>query len=207
MSHRGDFGEVRSWVRHPNRYSWNKLSFALSEWDFDERFYEQVLPYVTQHLRRWPDDFERWNQPSWLAQLVRDGESPLLALCNALHADNYAIGAEGAALLAASQYTTSLRAIYLVGNGLGDEGFAHLCSAQRFESLVELDVRGNDITRKGAACLTDAPFATQLETLRVLSGNRRWRYRGYKLCRNDPNEHELLAELQRKARARQHERT
>ena len=61
------FGELRS-LLHKGPIAWNEISLLLEKWTPDENFHDTVIPYVRDHIAKWPEGFAtppgRWKR--WL---------------------------------------------------------------------------------------------------------------------------------------------
>ena len=162
-----DFGELRSWVTDANPYAWNKLCAALAHWEHDQRFFDEILPYVTHHLARWPNDFMRWTPSNWIAEAIREGDNPLLAICNGLRSDHVGIDSEGVHILSKSKYVSSIEVLFLANQVLTPSAVDALVASRGWSSLRELDLRSTGLYRRNWSRLHKAHFMGTLERLWV----------------------------------------
>jgi hypothetical protein len=202
----GDFGEVRSWVGDANPFAWGRLCAALSTWPHDARFFGEVLPYVQSHIAKWPDEVLRWSQPSWVAHAIREGDNPLLSLCNAVRADQIELTAQGLEVLGSSAHLGGVRALYLVDHGLGPAHRRALIASPGWTGLRDLDVRRTDTYPGDWDGLHGASFVAGLERLWVSERERdrrpRWRRpRSVRPYDVEPNKASVAALARAKARA------
>ena len=163
----GDFGEVRSWVGDANPFAWGRLCTALSKWPHDARFFNEVLPYVSSHIAKWPDDVLRWSQPSWVAHAIVEGDNPLLSLCNAIRADSIGLTAEGLEVLGASEHIGEVRVLFLVGHRFDTAARRALIGSKGWTGLRDLDLRHTNTLHRDWRTLYKAAFLPGLERLWV----------------------------------------
>lgn len=86
-----DFGDVRSLLQQPpSHQSWAQLCAWVERSD-DEELEQAVLPYVRQHLSRWPDRM-RAAPRAWLDRMLQDSKKrvPAMALVSVLDLRSYA---------------------------------------------------------------------------------------------------------------------
>lgn len=192
---RGTFGEIRSAVQErPSAASWHMLYEAIAEVDITQ-FAEELLPYVAESLKNWPDELRLCPQ-DWLDLLLdADLVHPGLVLVRRLWRPHLSMGE--LAKLAHTEELSQVTQMGLVSNGLGhkaipilldgpalqqveaidlsynkigDAGIRAICRNGRAERLRYLSLDNNGITDDGAMMIADATNLANLERL-TLFGN------------------------------------
>ena len=115
----GRFGEIRSAVQErPSSTSWNHLYEAIAQVDLS-RFVDELLPYVSENLAKWPDELRVCPQ-GWLDLLLEHGLAhPGLALVRRLWRPHLTL--DELEVLSTTVELSELTYLSLVSNSLGEE--------------------------------------------------------------------------------------
>jgi|AP45_3_1055517.scaffolds.fasta_scaffold46130_2 hypothetical protein len=192
---RGTFGEIRSAVQErPSATSWHALYEAIAEVDITQ-FAEELLPYVAENLKNWPDELRVCPQ-DWLDLLLNaDLVHPGLVLVRRLwrpHLElgdlkkiantsefsqvtrfglvSNGLGPKAVRLLLDGPALQSVEFLDLSYNRIGDKGVLEFCRNKKAARLRHLSLDNNGITDEGAMMLANCEHLEGLERL-TLFGN------------------------------------
>jgi hypothetical protein len=164
MALESGFGGLRSLMQEaPSESVWTRLVALLDAWP-RETLESEALPYVCDHLRRWPEELDRCAPYRWEAEAFEAGSSPRLLACATLWLQFDRVEEEQLERLLRCPHARNLRTINLDLSecGMSAENMSLLASSASFDALKTLSLEmALDRGERG------------LETLRILASARR----------------------------------
>lgn len=149
--------ELRSLLhRPPCPLVWAELCALLSRDANDEPTREQLIPYVEDLLRVWPDRL-RTTPPAWLRAALRNERNPLLRLARHLHHIG-PLGEQGLFAIITCPDLGPITHLTIQDADLYD-GISLLTRHITWPGLLSLDLSHNHISHQAAQQLSRAPFA------------------------------------------------
>lgn len=172
-----NFGELRSLLqREPGPAVWRDLVEFLDDWwnQSPSHFDGAVVPYVLEHLKRWPDR-ERWLPGAWLERMLEGKRHPEWwgLIARAVRVDDLSTRAEAKKVvrgLASGSFLRNVTVLELPGSYMRSMALWGLVRSPHLGALRELDLSYNGLGYLGIHALLRADAFEKLERL-VLDGN------------------------------------
>lgn len=142
MSDEHRFGELRSLMQEvPSASVWGRLVALLDTWP-RETLESEAMPYVCDHLRRWPETLERRVPNSWEEEAFGTGSSPCMLACATLWLQFDQVEERQMERLLRCPHTRNLRTINLemVGCGVSPENMPLLAHSPNLDALETLSL-------------------------------------------------------------------
>ncbi len=163
-SAQAQFGALRSALqRAPDEAAWELIWRTLAQWD-EPALEQQALPYVTGHLRRWPDLLRTSPKP-WLEALLHHKPSPAWSIVRTLDTHGLVLGHERWRWINRTLLSSNLRHVRARSTYLGQREVAQLVSAPGGQFLHHLDLTQTPLTE---GCVQELARADALKSLRFL---------------------------------------
>lgn len=171
------FGELRSLLqRAPSEGVWSRLCRVIEAWGRAE-FEARALPYVRDHLKRWPDHLRRAPQ-RWADDLLRgQGDVWPWSITRTLELrsvpldelveleDQPAEGDRALELLLQTEALYSVTHLMLTDLGITDEGCARLLEYPGISRLRSLRLQGNHLGAEGVSRIARTKALSELVAL------------------------------------------
>jgi hypothetical protein len=172
MSDEHRFGDLRSLMQEaPSESVWTRLVALLDAWP-RETLESEALPYVCEHLRRWPEELERRVPDSWESEAFGTGSSPCMLACATLWLQFDQVEERQMERLLRCPHTRNLRMINLemVGCGVSPENMSLLAHSLNLDALKTLSLEmALEHGERGMEALSILASARGLPGLRRLS--------------------------------------
>jgi hypothetical protein len=138
------FGELRSLMQEAPSYEvWERVVEALDRWP-EGTLEAEALPYVCDHLRRWPEAHDRAAPAAWAIAALDGGSSPRLLACATLRLQFAQVRDRQLGWLAACRHVRNLRYIDMSYVGqVQAEGMSALANSPNLGALASLEVSGS----------------------------------------------------------------
>ena len=161
------FGEIRSLLkRPPSPQGWESLCAHISDLGFEQ--VSQIMPYVLDHLKEWPDAL-RVAPLRWRDGLVRGATLPFAPMVRVLDAGAMDLRNEDMLTFSRSTVVPHLRALSLRGNAISWRGLKILVEQGTLKGLVALNLAGTLPGGQGLELLADHMASGGLPALEQLS--------------------------------------
>ena len=172
MSDEHRFGDLRSLMQEaPSESVWTRLVALLDAWP-RETLESEALPYVCEHLRRWPEELERRVPDSWESEAFGTGSSPCMLACATLWLAHDQLEERHMGRLLRCPHTRNLRTINLEGvaYGVSVENMSLLAHSLNLDALKTLSLEmALEHGERGMEALSILASARGLPGLRRLS--------------------------------------
>ena len=154
------FGQLREHLQTPPEdQRWGQLCMLLEDFSGHELL-ELALPYLEDHLKRWPH-LERRVPMLWLERAMRAQAEPRLSVCRML-AIHTTISLEQARALAACEELNALERVKLTANSSSEESMYALAQARWWSNIKDLELGHN---LHSAILLAELSLNPEIETL------------------------------------------